>query len=323
MKQFLNVAIFGLSLKVMEQIKQVVIMAMPNQVSIKWCNISEKNIDLLLVNEIFFTSSNIQKIILKNVQAYLRLEKHEVNAGQITGDVLYYPLMNTAVLSDWIKNRFFDSRYLSKTKECIPELKKTDHEKEFKIVRKVLDEVFIARNGFIQLMDTRGCFALVDTRTERIWMNEDNRPVGFNVGISQIYATGQFVNEFTKNRHAYDLRTQLWPILLNSGFTQEVSDQDCFKLHIWPQISSSLERKNLLKVAACFAQGAKISDVKQYLNLSDDLVERFVSATLLIRMGQKIDSSAIKFQLIALDGEAGQQHSIKGFFGKLRKKLGL
>lgn len=323
MKQFLNVAIFGLSLKVMDQIKQMVILAMPQQVSIKWCNIAEKNIDLLLVNDVFFTSSNIQKIILQDVQAYLRLEKHEIYAGQITGDFLYYPFTQSAVLSDWIKNRFFDYEYLNKTKEYTPEFKKNDDGNELKTVSKVLDEVFIARNGFIQLMDTRGCFALVDTRTERIWMNEDNKLIRFTADMSQMYATGQFVNEFTQNRHAHDLRAQLWPILLNAGFNLEVSEQDCFKLNIWPQFSSSAERKNLLKMAACFAQGAKISDVKRYLNLTNDLVERFVSAALLIRLGQKIDADTVKFRLITSESETGQQRSIKGFFGKLRKKLGL
>lgn len=323
MKQFLNVAIFGLSLKVMEQIKEVVIMAMPKQVSIKWCNIAEKNIDLLLVNDAFFTSSNIQKIILQDVQAYLRLEKHEIQAGQISGDFLYYPLTQSTVLSDWIKKRFFDYEYLNKTEKYIPELKKADDIDELKIVRKVLDEVFIARNGFIQLMDTRGCFALVDTRTERIWMNEDNRPDRFNLDISQMYATSQFVNEFTQNRHAADLRMQLWLILLNSGFHLDVSPQDCFKLTIWPQFSSSSERKNLLKMAACFTQGAKISDVQRYLNLNDDFVERFVSTALLLRLGQKVETDAAKFGLNASESENSQQLGIKRFFGKLRKKLGL
>jgi hypothetical protein len=323
MKQFLNVAIFGLSLKVMEQIKEVVIMAMPKQVSIKWCNIAEKNIDLLLVNDAFFTSSNIQKIILQDVQAYLRLEKHEIQAGQISGDFLYYPLTQSAGLSDWIKKRFFDYEYLNKTEQYIPELKKADDVNELKTVRKVLDEVFIPRNGFIQLMDTRGCFALVDTRTERIWMNEDNRPDRFNLDISQMYATSQFVNEFTQNRHAADLRMQLWPILLNSGFNLDVSPQECFKLTIWPQFSSSSERKNLLKMAACFAQGARISDVQRYLNLSSDLVERFVSTALLLRLGQKVETDAAKFSLNASESENSQQLGIKRFFGKLRKKLGL
>ena len=54
MNQVLNIAIFGLSLKVLDQMKKQILLAVPAHVQIKWVNIAEQKIDLLLVNDMFF-----------------------------------------------------------------------------------------------------------------------------------------------------------------------------------------------------------------------------------------------------------------------------
>lgn len=304
----------------MDQIKKQVAYAVADNVPVKWCNIAEKNIDLLLVNDAFFNSNNIQRLIEQDVKAYLRLEKQQERAGQISEDCLFYPFSESDDLVTWIQEQFFDYEYLPQFNLSMSKQKPDDAAR----VQHVLDEIFIPRNGFIQLMNEHGCFALVDTRTERIWLNDENTLIRFNASLSQMYAKNQFVQEFTKDRHAQDLLVWLWPVLRHSNIELEKIDHhQYFKLNIWPQFEKGFERKNLLKIAACFAQGAKVADVKQYLELTDETVERFISILLFMHLGEKIEAKQAMFNSSATQDDSFQLNKLKSLFGKLRKKLGL
>ena len=96
-----------------------------------------------------------------------------------------------------------------------------------------------------------------------------------------------------------------------------------FKLEIWPQFERDLKRKEYLKMAACFSHGAKINDVKQFLDLSHDRILNFVSCAVLLQLGRFVDQNEVKFQEDTKQVESGQGHKLRSFIGKLRKKLGL
>lgn len=53
MKNILNIAVFGLSLSTLDQIKTQVLLALPSSIQVKWVNLAENKIDLLLVNDVF------------------------------------------------------------------------------------------------------------------------------------------------------------------------------------------------------------------------------------------------------------------------------
>ena len=56
--------------------------------------------------------------------------------------------------------------------------------------------------------------------------------------------------------------------------------------------------------------------------MSDEAVEKFVAMAALLRLGQFIEESEAGFAPAA-EPASGQMQLIRGFFGKLRKKLGL
>ena len=135
----------------------------------------------------------------------------------------------------------------------------------------------------------------------------------------------QLVQDTIKDKDVYDLRIWLWKVLNASPAIQlpEVGLNQSFKLEIWPQFEKDLQRRDFLKMATCFSQGAQIDQVKQSLNLSNERVLNFVACAVLLQLGQFIDQNEVKYQVDTQQVETGQMNKLRGFIGKLRKKLGL
>lgn len=331
MKSILNIAVFGLSLSTLDHIKTQILLALPSSTQVKWVNLAESKIDLLLVNDVFFNAPGIQKVLSNPEITYLRLVKKVEHAGRIIGDQLFYPFSNLEHLNEWLSEKLIQVTAMPfslpvsnmsniKTMQILPTV---PPQMQISIER-VFTEIFTPRNGFIQLFDASGFLALIDTRTERVWV-EAGKTIQLNSTLNQTYATAQFVQDMTKNKEVYDLRTWLWKVVNASTDLKlpEVNLNQNFKLDLWPQFERDFKRKEFLKMAACFSHGAKISDVKQFLNLSHDQILNFVSCAVLLQLGRFVNQNEVKFQEDTKQVESGQGHKLRSFIGKLRKKLGL
>ena len=192
-------------------------------------------------------------------------------------------------------------------------------------IEEVFAEIFTPRNGYIQLFDASGFIALIDTRTERVWVEANMTGLQFNESLNQTYATSQVVQEQTEGKLIYDLRVWLWLILSQSSMIQlpKVELNQNFKLEIWPQFERDMRRRDYLKMAACFSEGANIEAVKQHLNSTDEKILNFVGCASLLQLGRIVESDEVKFSTEINLIETGQTNKLRSFFGKLRKKLGL
>lgn len=103
MKKFLNIAVFGISLNVLDQLKSQILLAVPDKVMVRWVNIADKNIDLLMINDAFFSSLTIQKILSHVHVQYLRLIKVPEKQGKIVEDTLSYPVTKSDDLREWLQ----------------------------------------------------------------------------------------------------------------------------------------------------------------------------------------------------------------------------
>jgi ribosome-associated protein YbcJ (S4-like RNA binding protein) len=319
MKKFLNIAVFGISLNVLDQLKSQILLAVPDQVMVRWVNIADKNIDLLMINDSFFSSLTIQKILSHIRVQYLRLIKLPEKQGMIVEDTLSYPVTKPDDLREWLQEKFFDYEpydYLY--------LNPTSLETSISI-SKIIDECLFAQNGFIKLFNYRGFLALVDTMTERVWVNADHNLSFFDKSLNQTYAKNQFVQETIKNLDAQDLRSWLWHMGYHSNYLDlpDIGLDQYFKLEIWPKFESGYERRKLLKIASCFAQGAQIKSVIDQLNIPRQQVIRFVALAQMLKMGSWIDSDEAKFMRREQSLDESQMIKVRSFFKKLRKKLGI
>lgn len=319
MKKKLNIAVFGLSLNTLNQLKTQILRSVPYEVNIRWVNIADTNIDLLMVNDAFFASSSIQKILAQIHVNYLRLIKVPEQQGKIVDDTLAYPVTQLDDLREWLQEKFFD--YEPDYPFHLP-VEAIGHSVT---ISTVLDQCLLARNGFLQLFHYRGFLALVDTVTERVWLNPNNPVSCFDKSLNHTYATNQFVQNTIKDRPAQDLRSWLWQIAYHSTdlALPDIQMNQYFKLQIWPKFESGNERRNLLKIASCFAQGAQIQTVIDQLDIPKHQIIRFVALTHMLKMGSWIDSHEAQFMRSHVSTDQGQMVKVRSFFTKLRKKLGL
>ncbi|QIO06526.1 hypothetical protein [Acinetobacter shaoyimingii] len=315
MKEEVKIAIFGLSLNVLENIKQKITSIYADSVELKWANIADPQLDILLVNDMFFGSPTIQSLVNGNRVPYLRLVNDSNKLGKIENDVLYLPLTLSDTIQDWFKQSYKNVPTLQASAST-----KTEQHKPVNVdYEKVLDEFLSGRNGNVQVFDSKGNIAIVNTNTEQVWMNAERRIAGTDQTINFTYATMQTMQSVT-SQQGKDLRTWLWNLLWYSPvLDQDISSDVYFKLNVWPQPEMVQDRQNIFKIAACFERGASIKQVQKKLSLDKDIIERFVSVSLLCKAIVEIQEQDAKLKI----ADQRPEGSLRGFFGSLRSKLGL
>lgn len=319
MKQVINIAIFGLSLDVANELKTQIQQFISSSQSINWVNIASPDLELLLVNESFFSTHTIQNI-LKNKQCkFLRLVRNSSLSGKISEEILYYPFLKSYDLAVYFNQNFGSNLSTNHTED---KNKVIERSTDF---RHTINELFNHRNGFVKVFDDNGEIGIVDTRTERIWLKHQRKYLSITPSFSHTYAKSSEAMAM-KDEDVKDLKIWLWQIVFNSNIYNSnnfIKDNDCFKLNLWPQFKDDYGRKELLKIAACFSLGAKIQDIIEQLNIQRSKLDKFIYVAQLLKMIQKIDPEEVKFIVKQTQNESQDSGIFRGFLGKLRKKIGI
>jgi hypothetical protein len=322
MKKNLNIVVSGMSVMMVNQLKTAIISSLPKDAEVHWVNLSEPHIDVILVNEMFFDSSSIQTILSNHNASYLCLIKANNNGGEIIGNTLSCPVEDIEPLKQWLHNCCLNGTAVIKSPVVVESTTKTVCDD----ITDIFNVVFTPNNGFRQISDANGFLALIDTSTNRIWLNSGISTLRFDNTINQADAAPQFVQDILQQECTEDLYVGLWRVLDRSitlNFPQVELGQ-YFKLDIWPQLPAGTVRKDLFKLSACFSHGANIQKVADYLGLSHQRVLHFVAIASLLRMGQVITPLDSKFMLSQQNStKEPKSNKISSFLGKLRKKLGL
>lgn len=313
MKEEIKIAIFGLSLNVLESIKQKVQSMYDDTLKVSWATIADPHLDILLVNDMFFSSATIQNLVGAKKIPYLRLINKNDKSGTIEGDKLYLPFSATDEIRQWFKDRYLQVPVSVKTETFVNQIsKKMD-------LKNVVPEFFNERNGNVQVFDSKGNIALMNIRTQQVWINQARKLQRTDASLNYTYATMQMAQSVS-SMQGEDLTSWLWNVLWHSeniDFKQNHSDS--YKLKYWPQPDPQNERKQVFKIAACFEQGANLKQVAQKTGYSLEQINKFVSVALLCNVLHKIPTEDAKLVL----EEKESSSALRGFFGKLRKKLGL
>ena len=313
-QQSLNIAIFGLSLKVLNEIKLLIERLTPRNTLITWTNIADPKLQVLMVNDMFFDAPNIQKLIKNQNIKLLRLVNSAAKQGQIENNILYLPLSDTHSLESWLTEEPVTPKaqpsYSSNHQTAI-----SDQD-----LLAITHQILHPENGIIQVFDQKGVFAIVDCKNQWVWVSDEKAEYQTDGSLNTVYATMHDRQAFNAIQRQ-DLRNWLWNVLWRSpSFHHLVKDQDCFYLKQWPQPESKQDRYEIMRMSACFALGANITTVAERLGLSVDRVIQFVSAAHATGMGSIIPKNQVKYPV--------QQYSeedtglMRKFFGKLRRRLG-
>lgn len=312
MKEQIKIAIFGLSLNVLENFKYKLSGMCDDLFNISWVNIGDPQLEILLVNDMFFNSPTIQNLVSSKQIPYLRLITQADRSGSIVDDTMYLPFRENDQVRLWFKERYAKVPLKQKVQQNVIH-------KKFEI-SKVLEELLNERNGNLQVFDSNGPIGLVNTRSEQIWLDPSRKLQGTDDTLNYTYATMQMMQNVSVIQGT-DLRSFLWNMMWYSNrFVQTKTTQKYYKLQYWPHSNSIRERGQIFKIAACFEQGSNLQQVQTKLGLPAEIIEKFISIGLDTQILKEIEQN--QAQLVSEQPEP-KQGVIKGFFGKLRKKLGI
>ncbi|NNP73862.1 hypothetical protein A7P53_14835 [Acinetobacter defluvii] len=314
MSEQVKIAIFGLSLNVLESLKQKIQALYDTSIHINWVNIADPQLDILLVNDMFFGSPTIQNLVGNQKIAYLRLVNKQDKAGSIENDALYLPFSATDEIRNWFKARYMGTPLKRSNYET-----QTTKPTQTTDINKLVKELFDPRNSNIQVFDQQGNIALINIRKEQVWVDSERRINSTDSSLNYTYATMQKVQS-VDSIQGQDLKIWLWNLLWNSPqLLKEQNSNTFYKLKFWPQPLSAYDRQNVFKIAACFEKGASIHQVEKKLEIKQSVIQHFISVAVLMDAVQEINETDAKLIVKSEKNEG----VLKGFFGKLRRKLGL
>ena len=316
--QTVNIAIFGLSLRTLNELKEHIQTAIPSHIQVNWSNIAEPHLDILMINHIFFDSPNIKSLIKNNHINVLQIANNADKNSLIEDDILYLPLNHLHSLHQWLNERLAKNATIEKVSPA-QATNTTIHRKQ---IREVLQEIQNPRNGKIQLFDNNGLLAIADPRGEWLWQNPEFTTTQSDPSLNYTYAT-QKDQHWIAETPQQDLKQWLWNLLWASKDFNELCPPSAssFYLEIWPQPKNRIDRQDILRMSACFAQGAKIDTVAAQLNLSEQKVRHFVAACLGTNFGKLIKDREAKYSPQIQKNET-EQHFMQKLFGRLRNRLG-
>ena len=316
--QAVNIAIFGLSLRTLNELKEHIQTAIPSHIQVNWSNIAEPHLDILMINHIFFDSPNIKSLIQNNHINVLQIANNADKNSSIEDDILYLPLNHLQSLHQWLNERLAKNAALEKVSP--PQATNTTiHRKQ---IGEVLQEILNPKNGKIQLFDHNGLIAIADPRNEWVWQNPMLQTLHTDPSLNYTYATQNDQLWITETPQQ-DLKQWLWNLLWASKDFNELCPPSAssFYLEIWPQPINKIERQDILRMAACFAKGAEISVVASQLKLPEQRVKQFVAASLGANYGKIIKDHQANYHP-QNNQNMTEQNFMKKLFGRLRNRLG-
>ena len=320
----INIAISGISLKVSDELKIELRKTIPHEFGINWINIADPNIDLLLINENFFETEGIQRIIQQKQLPCLKISKGQGSCQIDEDNTLYLPFQQTDALKNWIHLHLLS--YLSnQTSQESQQTKIKTGSQHNAVSQKFLANMLNPENARLHVFDDHGTLAIIDTRSQIAWLEPTRTQTQTNHSFNYEFAT---TSDFTKvsRRVEYNLQDWLWNLFWHSPEFQRLAPEESeyYKLEYWPQPTQSNYRKITLHLSACFIQGAQLSQVATQLKIPIQTVQQFIAACIASNNGGIISASESHYlQTETVEQTAEQQGFLNKFFGKIRRRFGL
>lgn len=317
-KQYINIAIAGLSLSHSEELKNQLRNMIPQDYIIKWITATDPNIDCLFIHETFYETEGIQRIINKKCFPWLKITKHH-QQQQLTNNVLNFPVSNHDELTQWLNHHVLNQ-------EQTPEAETVNHIEAHEIDEEYLSEVLNPENhAKLHLFDAYGSIGIAKPDLNTIWIIPERKKTGTDSSFSYDLAnTDDFMKIYRKEK--YILQDWLWNFYWNSPELLKMiaPDDGHFKILSWPKPSDIQNKKLIFQLSAVFIQGAKISKIADHFNISQQLIIRFIATNLAMNNAVKINIWDKHFTppTPEIQDKKDDQSLIKNFFGKIRKKFG-
>ncbi|MEG0482835.1 MAG: hypothetical protein RR575_08165 [Acinetobacter sp.] len=319
--QCINIAISGLGLTTSDELKIRLRKLLPNNIGINWTNISDQNINCILINEHFFDHDNIQNIIQNKKIPYLKISKHSDPDGSTDENLLCFPINDELTLKDWVNIKLLNRVCQPEQK---PEVILDQIDSEYSLETKEIEfftDIFQQDIRKILINDQFGTLAIIDHHAHLAWLEPTREEYKTDLSIQYAAAnTTDFIKVSRKQHH--NLENWLFNLIWKNPNIITIPPEDkAYRLKFWPQPNMT-DKKILLQLSACFILGAEIQHVANKLNIPVQTVQHFIAANLAISNAELILAKNCQFNKPPeTENQTENQSFLKGFFGKLKSRF--
>ena len=167
--------------------------------------------------------------------------------------------------------------------------------------------------------------ALIDKPNHQFWLANGLTTVGQS-SMQLQHADLNNVVRFCHRNQPYDLHYGLWNFVWQNVGHIVPSYTGYYRLKHWPQPLQHKDQKDIFKIAAYLQQGANLQYIHEHSGIALELIYRFVFASLVSNSIEVISEQQAdpRFKRVpTTEPIVESQSTLRNFFGKLRKKLGL
>lgn len=319
-KQYLNIAIAGLSIHDSDELKHQLSNILPHHFNIQWKTASDVNLDCLFIHEHFYDTEGIQRILNTKCLPWLKVSKNDDLSGKVEKNTLYLPLTNAHDLNIWIKNNILqqetqtNSQHFHDTSTSLP----AHFNAQF--FQNMMDKTNHSR---LHLYDREGTLGVIDLNQNVVWLSNERQPKRTDSSFNyEIASTNNLMRVSRKERLV--LQDWLWNLFwYTPNFYQLCPEDGDFKVNFWPKPDDKNHKKNIFYLSAYFIQGANIKEVSDCHNIPIHIIRQFIAANIAIGNAQSISKRDKGYTPPEAHQKAvEEQGPIKNFFSKLRMKFG-
>ncbi len=319
MERSFRASIVGLGCSDVVSIRQHIHDILADGGDVNWVPANQENLDFLVINSCFISSSSIQSLIRKNALPVL-LVNHSPKNEEIEQNIISLPLFENTRLRSWVQEFVIDKKRVMP--QALPH--SVDQSPAIAESVKMLKALSSMAQGLYYLSDSRGAIGVVDTISGLMWLVAE-RSTSIDMGGSLKYET---VSQIPRLHRSVDLVQWLWEVVWSASCcaTLVALDQP-IQLMRWPQPVRKTDRKDMLRMCARLAQGVTTADS---LALDTQIplarVQHFVSALVTSGFAERVAQIADTLPPILLEENPHtvlEQTGFRRLLSGLRTRLGL
>lgn len=310
----INIAISGLGLLTIDDIKKRLLKYIPKTISVNWTTLADKNLDCLLVNEDFLENNHIQNLIHVKKLPFLKVTKSATSTVIRDLNTLNIPIIDDAPLNYLIQKCCKTEIEFSNNNEFFENQNTKSH--------LFFNKLYSEYCHKLALHDQNGIIAVIDHHAHIAWPCVSRH-------AKQTDGTLIYKDAITSDLIKISRKTQLnlenWLfelIYTSEPFLDLPEESSFFKLGFWPQPLHA-DKKRIFQLSSAFALGAQISNVSSILDIPVQDVQKFIVANQAINNIELISSRDAQFGMLQVAATKRQEKTIvKSFFQKLKRKFG-
>lgn len=312
----INIAISGLGSITIDEIKKRIVNSAPKYVNMNWTTLNDCNLDCILINDSFFESKHIQKIITEKKIPFLKITIKSIDKNHNDPNLFSITLNDDTPINNLIQKCINFKYNLTQ-----PILEKFEPEVPLKSYH-FFNNLYSEYCHKLTLRDQNGIVAVIDHHTHAAWSYLLRKIPRSDPSISYSDAVTADLMQISR-KHQVNLENWIFELIYSSNYLLELPEESAyFKIKYWPQPLFS-ETKSILQLSASFILGAQISNVSEKLGIPLHIVQKYVAANQAIQNIECISAKDAKFGTdlnAAVDTQ--EQSATLSFFQKIKRKFG-